>query len=245
MFFRSKKKLQQLLSDVRGPSPWFLRDKSASIKTSRGIYTWEESERDKETSGITYLVNPQNNIVLILDMYFYIKPLESEKILVWNVEPDALKGETIHLYMFDLSQMKNIPEGKEYTRNLRPERRRIAFASGLINTCSFSTQLANGNNDIQVPEEIKPCGEILVIANNSQETGKPHYCIFDFDFNNSNVNVLPQDWFNNGNYDYGYQWICRIARIPSNRQIIGDGIRLGRFLLNSKANDVSEWLQKE
>ena len=244
MFFWSKRKLQQILSDVRGPSPWFLKDKSASIKTSKGIYTWEECDKAEETSGIMYLVNPEKNVVLILDMYFYIKPIESGKVLVWNVEPDALKVQTINFYMFDLSQMKHIPEGKEYSRNMRPDKKRIAFTNGLISECSFSTQFVDGNNDIHTPEEFRMVGEILVIANNIQEMGKPHSCIFAFYFRNSNVNVLPQDWFNNGNYDYGYQWICRVARIPKNQQIIGEGVRLGYFLLNDEANEISEWLQR-
>ena len=65
--------------------------------------------------------------------------------------------------------------------------------------------------------------------------------IFAFDWLKSQVEVIPQDWFNTGNYDFGYQWISRVARC-SDGSIVGDGIRLGRFELDETNRRIKKWL---
>ena len=55
------------------------------------------------------------------------------------------------------------------------------------------------------------------------------------------IDVVPQDWFNHGDYDFGYQWVTRVAREPGGR-IVGEGIRIGPFVLNESGRRVAEWL---
>jgi hypothetical protein len=59
------------------------------------------------------------------------------------------------------------------------------------------------------------------------------------------VVVYPQDWFNNGNYDLGYQWPMSIVREARSRAVVGYGIRLGIFVLDSTLRNVSAWLRKD
>lgn len=54
--------------------------------------------------------------------------------------------------------------------------------------------------------------------------------------------VAPQDWFNQGPYDFGYQWITRMARLPDVGEIVGEGIRLGVFRLDSPCRQIAECL---
>jgi hypothetical protein len=57
--------------------------------------------------------------------------------------------------------------------------------------------------------------------------------------------VLPQKWFNGGKYDFGYQWITRVQRDPRTGQIVGEGIRLGNFLLDRSGTEIQEWLHED
>ena len=49
-------------------------------------------------------------------------------------------------------------------------------------------------------------------------------------------------WFNNGKYDFSYQWITRVARDPQTQRIFGEGIRLGMFQLDKTGRTVEKWL---
>jgi hypothetical protein len=68
--------------------------------------------------------------------------------------------------------------------------------------------------------------------------------IFAFDWLHHRVEVLPQDWFNQGNYDFGYQWIIRVAR-RTDGTIVGDGIRLGSFELDETNRRVKNWVTRD
>jgi len=56
------------------------------------------------------------------------------------------------------------------------------------------------------------------------------------------INVYPQNWFNRGAYDFGYQWVTRVARDPSTGKIIGDGIRIRPFVLDDTFENIAAWL---
>jgi hypothetical protein len=46
------------------------------------------------------------------------------------------------------------------------------------------------------------------------------------------LRLYPQDWFNDGRVDLGYQWVTRVARDPETGRIHGDGIRIDPFSLD-------------
>jgi hypothetical protein len=56
------------------------------------------------------------------------------------------------------------------------------------------------------------------------------------------VDVVPQDWFNHGAYDFDYQWVTRVAREPGTGRIVGEGVRLSPFALDDSYRRVAEWL---
>jgi len=125
---------------------------------------------------------------------------------------------------------------------------RVVHTAPLAEFTCFST-LQPGKHDLnEVPPLFADVGEILVLADYCPD-GKPsnnfdHMCraIFAFGFSENEVEVVPQDWFNNGAYDFGYQWITRVARDPETRRILGEGIRLGFFRLDATFRSVEEWL---
>ena len=56
------------------------------------------------------------------------------------------------------------------------------------------------------------------------------------------LDMLPQDWFNAGDFDRGYQWPTRAARDDKTRRIVGDGIRIEPFVLDESGRRIAAWL---
>lgn len=58
------------------------------------------------------------------------------------------------------------------------------------------------------------------------------------------VFIYPQDWFNKADYDFGYEWITRVARDPKSGYIRGEGIRISDFILDDSNRQVKKYLRK-
>ncbi len=108
----------------------------------------------------------------------------------------------------------------------------------------LSPYLQAGAYALSVPHDWSQFVETLVLADYSDVRDKISRAIFAFDWERRQLQVLPQDWFNNGEYDFGYQWITRVAR-RADGSIFGDGIRLGRFELDETNRQIKGWLTAE
>jgi len=54
----------------------------------------------------------------------------------------------------------------------------------------------------------------------------------------STYRLVPQDWFNKGHFDYGYQWATRVVRNPVTRYVHGEGIRIEPFVLDDSLRNL-------
>ncbi|MBF0593996.1 MAG: hypothetical protein HQL22_03430 [Candidatus Omnitrophica bacterium] len=54
--------------------------------------------------------------------------------------------------------------------------------------------------------------------------------------------VYPQEWFNNGSFDFGYQWISKVGREPKSGEIVGEGVRIGAFVLKADYSGIKNVL---
>lgn len=58
-------------------------------------------------------------------------------------------------------------------------------------------------------------------------------CIWSIDTKSQTVFVMPQQWWNKSDADFGYQWISRVARDALSGLIVGDGVRIDPFVLDA------------
>jgi hypothetical protein len=72
-----------------------------------------------------------------------------------------------------------------------------------------------------------------------------HLRLWQLDTDSGLLTIIPQDWFNEGAYDLGYQWVTRVARLPGSGDIVGEGIRLGLFRLDPSGRQLAEWLAED
>jgi hypothetical protein len=107
----------------------------------------------------------------------------------------------------------------------------------------FGCAIAPGKHAFTLPAAFSSVPEFFVITNNPalpDTPGTDNCCVYAIDPSASTIDVLPQDWFNHGGLDYGYQWITSIARDPATRRLVGGGFRINNFALDETGRNLSK-----
>jgi len=225
-----------------GPSPWAWRDRSHVMGESR--YRFRDLGEEGDLSGVTTVLNEQDQVILLLDFNLYARFLDDGRVLLWWEDGDKDQKE-IAFASFAFSSLKPIEDPVDSATRMRTEKAKIAGLDGIA-IHRFHCFLGAGSHSVSAPTEWKDFEETLVLADHAPGSNGydvMHRALFVFDWITSRVTVIPQDWFNNGKYDFGYQWVARIARTKSGR-LIGEGIRLGTFELDDSGREVKRWLSQ-
>lgn len=112
----------------------------------------------------------------------------------------------------------------------------MVWASGLVWEHKIPRSSSEDRYTHEFPSDLENISELFVLAN-GEETQL--YQLLPMD---RKVAVYPQRWFNNGPYDFGYQWPMLVARDEKSKDVIGWGMRLGLFVLDSTLCDLKGWL---
>lgn len=234
-----------------GPSPWYLEAPWAQLRTSDGVWTWGFFD-GPILSGLSYLKRPSEDAVLLLDFYCYVLPLSNERILVWHEsgrQRNANSPAQIVFRILHLNELAPLEDLEAAATEMRAESGRILFHGGNPTAYEFGSSVSEGTHALAPPAQFLDLPELLVIGDYGPQSGNNYdkmvKAIFAFDFKGRQVSVIPQSWFNQGPYDFGYQWITRVQREVNTGQIVGEGIRLGNFLLDQSGAQVQEWLHKD
>jgi hypothetical protein len=237
-----------------GPSPWYLRAPWASLGTSQGTWTWGFYDGPK-LAGLSYLKTPAQKTVLLLDFHFYVLPLPKDRVLLWHESGREREAGTpstparITFLILALNELRPLADLEAVAAEMRAKKERMLFEGGDPVVYEFPSNLTEGTHALAPPPPFLELPELLVLADYGPETGnhfdKMFRAIFAFDFKARRVSVIPQRWFNEGSYDFGYQWITRVQREDKTGQIVGEGIRLGNFRLDQSATQIQEWLHKD
>lgn len=237
---------------VPGPSPWYLRAPWASLVTSGGRWTWNFYDEPK-LAGLSRLIAPNKTTVLLLDFGCYVFPLTNDRILIWHESGREEATKTgppkITFLILQLNELHPFADHSSAAADMRDTKRWIRFEGTSSVVFEVPTEVCEGEHAISPPASFVELLEILVLADYGSDVGnhfdKMFRAIFAFDFKERRLTVLPQQWFNEGDYDFGYQWITRVQRESTTGQIVGEGIRLGNFRLAPSATQIAEWLHKD
>lgn len=239
---------------VPGPSPWYLRAPWRQIESAEGKWAWDFYE-GQELSGVSRLISPAGQTVLILDFYCYVQPLTEDRLLVWHEagrsEPEPSDNPRIVFTILSLPKLVPISDPDSVALEMRKQKLRIRFDRGEPAMFECPTTHYEESFTIDAPEQYQELGEILVLADyGPADTASNHFdtmrrAIFCCDFSTNRATVLPQDWFNKGSYDFGYQWITRVQRDPRSKKIFGEGIRLGSFRLDRSGTKIGKWVRHD
>ena len=218
-----------------GPSPWAFYNHS--VKINNDIFLFKDLfPGDKSYSGLIALYNSKNEILLVQDFYNYARILDDGTTLLWRAAGDI---------SFDCCNITNlcpINNPKEIAQTMREKKISISPIPNSENWTIFPYLQIGVRHRINNNYKWERFEETLVLANYeiSTDQKKMSRAILVFNWIDREVEVFPQEWFNNGNYDFGYQWITRVAR-RSDGKIVGDGIRLGSFELDNTNRNIEKW----
>jgi hypothetical protein len=230
-----------------GPSPWYLR--RMKIAMEGDILAWSQYV-DPMLAGISRLYTRRGKSFVLLDFNCYVQPFVGSKLLIWCARDrgnyDDGLSPVVQFDIIDLSRLKPIVNPPAEAERMRQAKQHYFVVGEPLAEFAFPTICQPGKVCLKdVPSAFKEIDETLVLASYSLDIpSRASLAIYIFDFRNEQVEIIPQDWFNNGDYDFGYQWVTRIARDPTTGRILGECIRLRPFQLAASGKEVEQWLER-
>jgi hypothetical protein len=148
------------------------------------------------------------------------------------------KNERLKFFIFHPSDLK-VFAAEELLANKKAEG--FFCHAEPIESFELSSALREGIHQQALPQDFPD--ELLVVSERPAATSDVASCsIFLLNTRQHTVSVYPQRWFTGDRFDLGYQWITRVCRDPESNRIIGDGVRIGSFLLDASNCNLDRWL---
>ena len=242
------------LANVPGPSPWFFRRPGLSLPSSRGPLTWRGAGDDGAPSPITLLATPAGEPLLALGFHCYVEPLTPPRFLVWH--PEGKVGDDEHsasaavrFRVLDADTLTPIPDLAAALAAIDGEEANVVLAGPEVASVAVPTLLPDGRSQFDFPAALHEIDELLVLADSTANLAardywmQMHLAIWIIRPRDGTIDVVPQDWFNQGNYDFAYQGVRRVARDPNSGRLVGEGVRLDAFVLDESNRRVAKWLR--
>jgi hypothetical protein len=252
MFWRSYRNFDAVIEHAPGPSPWYFKPDSPLVTGSTGSYRWSEARSDfggaGEAIGKTVLRDPYGVARLILDFHCYVQPLTGRHLLAWHedAERHRVDGRSIHLRLLATDMLPIIEDPLDACRRMNETACSMWFGGGETAHVEIPLSLPSGRHTFNWPDEFQVVDEVLILGHGSAGRASRfhddmHLCIYVVRPSARTLEVIPQDWFNRANLDFGYQWVTRVTRDPETHRIFGDGIRIRRFVLRRSGRRVAAW----
>jgi hypothetical protein len=226
-----------------GPSPWAWKDRAQVMGGSK--YRFRDLEATDGLSGITKILNDKDETLLLLDFQCYARFLDDATCLLWW-DTDSKDNKSLEFRCFSFENLSEIAEPLTAAKKMRERKEKVSGLPSNIIAMSVPCFLSEGKHPITPPQDYRQFEETLALAEyhpGANGFNQSFRAIFVFDWVKGEVQVIPQEWFNHGAYDLGYQWIARVARM-SNGVIVGEGVRLGSFELDETGRQVKTWLSQ-
>jgi hypothetical protein len=224
---------------VGGPTPWHL-PKFPNGQSTDGKRTWKNLELKTGEEFRVGLINERNEFLVLLGFYWYACALTSDLWLLWRqYRPESGLPDEPAEVQFRLLDAKGASPIEDVESALARSNHRnrvgICHNGKAVAEQNYLAAFPPDATTISVPSELVGAGNVLVLADIGSLAGykaEVHAAILDFEFRDQVVTSYPQDWFNKGSLDFGYQWISRVWRDEKGR-LCGEGVRIGEFRLDS------------
>jgi hypothetical protein len=219
-----------------GPSPWYLRGNAAPLPDC----IWTDASSDpKEAAGAMVLTGPRG-AVLLLDFHNYVLSLGQDLFLIWHQRHTTDEPTTapVVLRLFALADLSPLVGNLvELTATMRQEGASFVSAAPARWEISLSTTVIDHPCTLAAEPELSAIDELLILCHSSAIAAatweRNNLALLVATPRQQRYQLYPQDWFNNGGFDYGYEWVTRVARDATTGRIHGEGIRIAPFVLDA------------
>lgn len=217
-------------------SPWYFRDTNPKISKN---LIWKFIEKEKgEYIGVIKLLN-KNICFGIVDMYCYIKPIDSERFLIWE------RG-TTKIEMYNVNDLQPIKNENDIVKQIKEVKRKYYFNSQPIEKVEYFFDLYQTEIEYKFPESFKEIPEIIQVNDingmyQDYKEGMNNTAIVVLQPRINKILLYPQDWFNRDErVDFGYQWITRADRNKKTGKIHIQGIRIDDCILDETNRNIEK-----
>jgi hypothetical protein len=120
---------------------------------------------------------------------------------------------------------------------MNAQREQVALGGSASATVNLATTNIAEELRAEFPTQLEPLEELLILCQSSGIRLQPAWdlgrlALLVANPSQSKYRLYPQDWFNAGGLDYGYQWVTRVVRDSQTGHIHGQGIRIQPFILD-------------
>ena len=233
-----------------GPSPWYLQGRGPIIDTKYGATSWESAGDDPVTAGKTVLHTERRKKLAVFDFQYWISSFNRRFFLAWHQRYESEKSHStfpLTVQLFDPDLFSPFDSLEEVCRRMKAEKKTVYHESGEMLSFELPTVVAGEVQPFIFPEPISKIEEMLIPCHSSgiiyDGSGRQNFGLLIARPSRGNFEIIPQDWFNTANLDFGYQWVTQFARHPRSGKIVGGGIRLSYFILSDDLRQVEQWVR--
>jgi len=168
-------------------------------------------------------------------------------VLIWH-QGKELNGITapVHFLIVDLQELK--PWGGEIDAlflQMKSERLSVWLGGPPIAEFDLETTRVDVDLPADFPQPVRGLDELLLFCDSSgigpaDGFNTANRALLVAKLQSSTYRIYPQDWFNEGSFDFGYQWATRVIRNPVTKHVQGEGIRIGSFVLDDSLRQIRE-----
>jgi hypothetical protein len=234
---------ENFFEGVPGPTPWYSKPGDSPVDG----FHWEQEREKSPSGGLTFLVGSEG-VVAVLNFYNYVMTLDSSTLLIWNqgIERESQGTAPVHLVVIRPTLLTSFGADLEtaVSRMGRagPEAR-LAFAEPQPISMYLNTDVAGEDISAVFPRELQAMDELLILCDSSAIPPRAdgihaNLALLVAKPKESSYRLYPQDWFNSADFDFGYQWITRVARDPQTGRVRGEGIRIAPFQLDDTLRNI-------
>jgi len=235
-----KTRILAAIEKATGPSPWYWETFPTVVTHSRQRLVWTYHGNTGELAYLVTLSLEQepNRPRLALNT-FCVPFLISPNLLgVWCPEPGGLR-----VMCFDPDQLAAFAI-EEIVGWFKQSNDRVYSATAPTDEFEVGRRFPEGTHKIEIPECFHSLDEVIAVGSYPAMTRGDAACAVYVLYPQAGlVEVIPQKWFTAEQYEVGRQWISRVTR-SQRHQLIGEAVRVGKFVLTPDGQQVAEWVEK-
>lgn len=233
-------RLIALLEQAPGPTPWDAKHYPQMIGPGNVELSWSNN------GHLTTLVS-DGQTYLALGFHCYVKASSLERMVEWHQLWEGNTTKELEVTLIDTRGLEKVSDdfldkrapvnprsGKRSANGLVVERSPVA-------TARIPSSLSVGAHQFDFPPAMESEVEILALVSSTNadlsakipknRTPKVFYVVTP---EAHKIEVAPLDWWYMADHDFGYEWISKLIRDPTNGNIVGAGVRTSPFVLDSK-----------
>ncbi|HEY3266757.1 MAG TPA: hypothetical protein VGM37_07520 [Armatimonadota bacterium] len=241
------------LRDAPGPCPWYFGAPYwPAVPLARGTAWWRSpAEPERPTGGLSALWLPSGKAAALLNFHGYALPLGSGKLLVWythrdrTLDPEAPEW-AVELILLDVDRLRPFRDLEAECAAIVRLGQFCRFAGEPEWSACIPMDHPEDPCSLSFPPAIKGHGEILLwsVITPAAEAGQQRASAYllVLDPASGNVRRIEQRWYSSETHDTTHQWLARVARHKPTGRVVGEGVRIGCFLLTDDLSDVARQL---